>query len=317
MRAAAPVLVSPPPDHAAEADRPAGWTEAQEAHLLQLTVNALEESRKELRAETARLRAKLLTLGAALDGMGRLLATSSRDWGEYRVDAWLYAVILGWDCEQAEHDDTCTHDAMEEMAAAHGWDDAAVAKARRYRAAVREVTADPETPALLPESGRAAGLLDAAAFYDRLLTDMGSAVQCDPRYWQAIRRVATELRRLAAEAPQPDTEVDADTLARLLHAANVDANSDDFPTWDQLHPNGRAGYQIAADYLLARLHIAPSASAVSQPAPANDYEATTGHAITCLAVAGGTPDPHCPCQTATDGGEETRVDGTQQDGTQP
>lgn len=27
----------------------------------------------------------------------------------------------------------------------------------------------------------------------------------------------------------------------------------------------------------------------------DDYEATTGHAITCFAVAGGNPDPDCPC----------------------
>ncbi|CAL9314116.1 hypothetical protein [Streptomyces sp. SudanB91_2054] len=90
----------------------------------------------------------LPTLAAALDGLGTLLATSSRDWGVYRVDAWLYAVILGWDCEQTEHDDTCTHGALEEMQERHGWDDATVTKARRYRAAVR---------ALVETYGRAAG----------------------------------------------------------------------------------------------------------------------------------------------------------------
>ncbi|MET9190705.1 hypothetical protein ABZX63_36385 [Streptomyces tendae] len=79
----------------------------------------------------------LPALAAALDGFATLLATSSRDWGVYRVDAWLYAVICGWDCEQTEHDATCTHGALEEMAELHGWDDATVAKARRYRAAVR------------------------------------------------------------------------------------------------------------------------------------------------------------------------------------
>ncbi|CAL9668250.1 hypothetical protein SUDANB145_07274 (plasmid) [Streptomyces sp. enrichment culture] len=79
-------------------------------------------------------------LAALFEGFQRLLATSSRDWGQYRVDAWLYAVICGWDCEQTEHDETCVHGALEEMAALHGWDDAAVAKARRYRAAVRALT---------------------------------------------------------------------------------------------------------------------------------------------------------------------------------
>jgi hypothetical protein len=131
-------------------DRPDGWTTDQELHLLRLTASALEESRKELRAEAARLRSQLWTLGAALEGMGRLLATSSRDWGQYRVDAWLWAVLCGWDCEVTEHDDTCTHGAMEEMAAKHGWDDAAVAKARRYRAAVHVLT---EPAAGLPAGG--------------------------------------------------------------------------------------------------------------------------------------------------------------------
>lgn len=75
----------------------------------------------------------------ALDGLERIVATSSRDWGEYRVDAWLYGVLVGWDCEEDhEHDDTCGDGAaMDEMAAKHGWDAATVAKLRRYRAAVR------------------------------------------------------------------------------------------------------------------------------------------------------------------------------------
>jgi hypothetical protein len=82
----------------------------------------------------------LPTLAAALDGLDTLIATSSRDWGTYRVDAWLWAVLCGWDCEETEHDATCTHGAMEEMAERHGWDADTVAKARRYRAAVRAVT---------------------------------------------------------------------------------------------------------------------------------------------------------------------------------
>jgi hypothetical protein len=82
----------------------------------------------------------LPTLAAALDGLHTLIATSSRDWQTYRVDAWLWAVLCGWDCEKTEHDDTCVHGALEETAAMHGWDEATVAKARRYRAAVLAVT---------------------------------------------------------------------------------------------------------------------------------------------------------------------------------
>ncbi|MEU2143593.1 hypothetical protein ABZ741_04680 [Streptomyces globisporus] len=94
------------------------------------------------------------TLAAALDGLGRLIATSSRDWGTYRVDAWIWAVLVGWDCEQAVHDETCTHGALEETAAMHGWDDATVAKARRYRAAVRALATPPAAPAAPEEPTR-------------------------------------------------------------------------------------------------------------------------------------------------------------------
>jgi hypothetical protein len=83
----------------------------------------------------------LSTLAAALDGLETLIATSSRDWGTYRVDAWLWAVLCGWDCEEDhEHDELCEDgEAMTEMARQHGWDEATVAKARRYRAVVRAV----------------------------------------------------------------------------------------------------------------------------------------------------------------------------------
>ncbi|MCX4606802.1 hypothetical protein OG402_40975 [Streptomyces anulatus] len=93
-------------------------------------------------------------LAAALDGMATLITTSSRDWGTYRVDAWLYAVLVGWDCEEDTHDKTCVHGALEEMQQAHGWDDAAVAKARRYRAAVRALATPPAAPAAPEEPTR-------------------------------------------------------------------------------------------------------------------------------------------------------------------
>lgn len=92
------------------------------------------------------------TLAAALDGLHTLIATSSRDWGTYRVDAWLWAVLVGWDCEEAhEHDELCDQGAaMAEVQRMHGWDDDTVAKARRYRAAVRALTA----PAVVSQPGK-------------------------------------------------------------------------------------------------------------------------------------------------------------------
>lgn len=83
----------------------------------------------------------LTALAAMFEGLERLISTNSRDWGESRVDAWLWAVLVGWDCEQDEHDDTCTHGALEEVAQRYGWDEETVAKARRYRVAVRAVGA--------------------------------------------------------------------------------------------------------------------------------------------------------------------------------
>lgn len=84
----------------------------------------------------------LAALAPMFEGLARLIATSSRDWGEYRVDAWLWAVLVGGDCEDDhEHDDLCDNGAaMREMAERHGWDDETVSKARRYRNAIRAVT---------------------------------------------------------------------------------------------------------------------------------------------------------------------------------
>lgn len=96
-------------------------------------------------AALARANEERATLALVFEGFGKLLATSSRDWQPYRVDAWLYAVVLGWDCEQATHTDWCTHGALEETAEMHGWDAATIAKARRYRAAVRALT-EPKEP---------------------------------------------------------------------------------------------------------------------------------------------------------------------------
>jgi hypothetical protein len=73
------------------------------------------------------------------ESLARVLTSSSRDWGEYWADAWLYGVLVGWGCEDAHgHDDVCGGDAaMRGMAAKHRWDDETVARLRRYREAAR------------------------------------------------------------------------------------------------------------------------------------------------------------------------------------
>ncbi|MGW4222962.1 hypothetical protein ACWEG1_05845 [Streptomyces bauhiniae] len=63
--------------------------------------------------------------------------------------------------------------------------------------------------AVLPESGRAATLLEAANHLDR------QALAASPAAADVIRADASELRRLAAEAPQPDTEALVQQVRRL------------------------------------------------------------------------------------------------------
>lgn len=82
-------------------------------------------------------------LAEVFESLDRVLTSSSRDWGEYWADAWLYGVLTGWDCETPhEHDDVCGDGgAMRELTQKHGWDDEAVSRLRRYRAAVRAASA--------------------------------------------------------------------------------------------------------------------------------------------------------------------------------
>jgi uncharacterized protein YdcH (DUF465 family) len=107
-------------------------------------------------------------LAAMFEGLERLIATSSRDWGTYRVDAWLWAVLVGWDCKKAhEHDGLCDDGgAMADMAERHGWDEETVAKARRYRAAVHTIVAAAAQPRISYQA-QADAMLDVLA-QDRL-----------------------------------------------------------------------------------------------------------------------------------------------------
>lgn len=49
----------------------------------------------------------------ALESIECAIAFSVRDWGECRRDAWIYAIVFGWDVDGA----------WEEMAEKHGWDE--------------------------------------------------------------------------------------------------------------------------------------------------------------------------------------------------
>lgn len=59
----------------------------------------------------------------ALHSLENALCFSSRDWSRYRVDAWIYGIIVGWSDES-----------LEELAPIHGWCPDTVAKLKARRA---------------------------------------------------------------------------------------------------------------------------------------------------------------------------------------
>jgi len=66
----------------------------------------------------------------ALDSAEAAIAFSVGDWSQDRHSAWVYGIICGWE------------DAMEEVAERFGWNEKAVERLGRHRAAVLELTSD-------------------------------------------------------------------------------------------------------------------------------------------------------------------------------
>jgi hypothetical protein len=58
-----------------------------------------------------------------------------RDWTADRVDAYLYAILIGWD-----------NDTLEEVAAKHRWNEHRVAYVREMRALLAPITDQPKEP---------------------------------------------------------------------------------------------------------------------------------------------------------------------------
>lgn len=82
----------------------------------------------------------MTTLAHALTALADVLATDSRDWGRTRGDAWLYGVLVGWDCED-DHDheqEHCEGGALDEVAEEHGWNAAQRTRLRELRQAIRD-----------------------------------------------------------------------------------------------------------------------------------------------------------------------------------
>ncbi|WP_433078903.1 hypothetical protein ACQP1P_38660 [Dactylosporangium sp. CA-052675] len=76
-------------------------------------------------------------LAEALQSVYDCMVFDSRDWGASRRDAWLYAIVVGWDADEAGE----TDDAMAELAARYCWTDETVERLRRMHAAVAGVLA--------------------------------------------------------------------------------------------------------------------------------------------------------------------------------
>ncbi|MFB7592328.1 hypothetical protein [Streptomyces sp. NPDC056169] len=75
------------------------------------------------------------------------LANSSRDWAQNSDDAWMYAVLYGWDCEQQhDHTPTCPK-LLNEVATKHGWTPDRVERIRKHRAVFAKVGPNGETDA--------------------------------------------------------------------------------------------------------------------------------------------------------------------------
>lgn len=71
----------------------------------------------------------------AHEALRQAIAFSSADWGQARDLAWIYGIVLGWDCDPEDLEDEGAVNAMDEMAIRHGWDVENVARLRRLHAA--------------------------------------------------------------------------------------------------------------------------------------------------------------------------------------
>jgi hypothetical protein len=76
-------------------------------------------------------------LAEALQSVHDCMVFDPRDWAAGRRDAWLWAILVGWDPDEPGD----TDDAMTEVAARYGWTDETVERLRRMQAAVAGVLA--------------------------------------------------------------------------------------------------------------------------------------------------------------------------------
>ena len=109
-------------------DAEAGYTECREvARACMLAYDALRNTH--------------LNLYAALAALRRTMAMDPRDWAQDRRDAFLWALLVGWHCEQQhDHDDLCGGDAaLLEAAAKHQWTNDMQRRIRIFRSALAAI----------------------------------------------------------------------------------------------------------------------------------------------------------------------------------
>lgn len=102
-------------------------------------------------AERDALKAARNDVAEAIRQASRIMTCHSRDWSLDAADAWLYALLVGWDCEIAEHADG-SHDPidcggpnhLENFAERFGWTEGGIAKLRAQRQAIAAL--DTPTP---------------------------------------------------------------------------------------------------------------------------------------------------------------------------
>ncbi|MDX3249006.1 hypothetical protein [Streptomyces sp. ME18-1-4] len=175
--------------------------------------------------------------------------------------------------------------------------------------ATRQAVIDALVPVLPEPADRAAVLREAA---DVVLEEnsrcpaVGSCQPCETR-----SRSAAELRRLTAEPAAAGPDQTDDTLPAWLYQRFMPGGEG----WANLDADQRSYWEHQARAVRRAVERGGFKPAAAPGRADDDYEATTGHRITCLAVAGGDSDPDCPaCNPPFGTPDCTCIPFTRQDG---
>ncbi|MYS16126.1 hypothetical protein [Streptomyces sp. SID4982] len=87
-------------------------------------------------------------LADVLEWLRSAVVSSGRDYAYNSSDAWIFGVLVGWECEEShEHGPTCKAETLlSTLAKTHGWREDYVARLREHRAIVRAALEGPVRP---------------------------------------------------------------------------------------------------------------------------------------------------------------------------